>query len=234
LRKPQQAETVAAFVSRDDDQRPLLGSMGIYLFNVDVLDDILSYHASQADFGIDIIPHAVHSHVVYGYGHEGYWRDIGTIRAYYETNLMLAMPDSPFNFYDPTLPIYTHEPVLPGSVIHESSLTDVLLAEGCRIERAQISHSVVGIRSQIGASTRISDSVLNGLDFYSPDLGIGSKCDIEGAILDKNVRLGDGVVIRPFPRGSEQDGDGWVVRDGIVVLPKDSSIAPGTRIAPGE
>jgi glucose-1-phosphate adenylyltransferase len=100
--KPQQAETVAAFVSRDDDQRPLLGSMGIYLFNVDVLDDILSYHASQADFGIDIIPHAVHSHVVYGYGHEGYWRDIGTIRAYYETNLMLAMPDSPFNFYDPS------------------------------------------------------------------------------------------------------------------------------------
>jgi glucose-1-phosphate adenylyltransferase len=232
--KPQQAETVAAFVSRDDDQRPLLGSMGIYLFNVDVLDDILSYHASQADFGIDIIPHAVHSHVVYGYGHEGYWRDIGTIRAYYETNLMLAMPDSPFNFYDPQLPIYTHEPVLPGSVIHESTLTDVLLAEGCRIERAQISHSVVGIRSQIGAGTRINDSVLNGLDFYSPDLGIGSNCDIEGAILDKNVRLGDGVVIRPFPRGSEQDGDGWVVRDGIVVLPKDSSIASGTRIAPGE
>ena len=230
--KPQDRATVDAFVSRDDPAFPLLGSMGIYMFNVDVLESILNYHPSQADFGIDIIPHAVHSHVVYGYGHEGYWRDIGTIRAYYETNLLLAAHDAPFNFYDPRLPIYTHEPVLPGSIIQDSLLTDVLLAEGCRIEKAQISRSVVGIRSQIGAGTRIHASVLNGLDFYSPELGIGPNCDIEGAILDKNARLGEGVVIRPFPRGTEEDHGSWVVRDGIVVLPKDVEIPPGTRIAP--
>ena len=169
-----------------------------------------------------------------GYGFEGYWRDIGTIRAYYETNLMMASPDAAFNFYDPKLPIYTHEPVLAGSVVQDSHLQDVLMAEGCLIEKAQITRSVVGIRSQIGAGTRIVDSVLNGLDYYSPDLGIGPNCDIEGAILDKNVRLEDGVVIRPFPRGTEEVHELWHVRDGIVVLPKDVSIPAGTRIAPPE
>jgi glucose-1-phosphate adenylyltransferase len=91
---------------------------------------------------------------------------------------------------------------------------------------------VVGIRSQIGAGTRIVDSVLNGADYYSPALGIGPNCDIEGAILDKNTRIGAGVVIRPFPRGVDEDHGSWFVRDGIVVLPKDVEVQPGTRIAP--
>ena len=232
VEKPQEPATVERFVSRQDAAKPVLASMGIYMFNVDVLEDILTYHTSQADFGIDIIPQAVHSHAVFGYGYEGYWRDIGTIRAYYETNLMLAAHDAPFNFYDPRLPIYTHEPFLPCSVVQDSVLVDVLLAEGCRIEKAQISRSVVGIRSQIGADTRISDAVLNGLDYYSPDLGIGPNCDIEGAILDKNAHIGEGVVIRPFPRGTDDDHGSWFVRDGIVVLPKDVHIPPGTRIVP--
>jgi glucose-1-phosphate adenylyltransferase len=234
VEKPQDPATVERFVSRDDPDMPLLGSMGIYMFNVDVLESILLYHPTQADFGIDIIPHAVHSNAVFGYGFEGYWRDIGTIRAYYETNLMMAAPDAPFNFYDPKLPIYTHEPVLAGSVVQDSHLRDVLMAEGCRIEKAQITRSVVGIRSQIAAGTRIVDSVLNGLDYYSADLGIGPNCDIEGAILDKNVRLEEGVVIRPFPRGTEEAHEMWHIRDGIVVLPKDASIQAGTRIAPPE
>jgi glucose-1-phosphate adenylyltransferase len=146
---------------------------------------------------------------------------------------LLAAHDAPFNFYDPKLPIYTHEPVLPCTVVEDSTLTDVLLAEGCRIEKARISQSVVGIRSQIGAGTRIHASVINGRDYYSPDLGIGANCDIEGAILDKNATLGEGVVIRPFPRGTNADRDGWVIRDGIVVLPRiifqPDHIGPGDR-----
>jgi glucose-1-phosphate adenylyltransferase len=232
VEKPQDPAVVERFVSRADAAKPLLGSMGIYMFNIKVLEDVLRYHPSQADFGIDIIPHAVHSNIVYGYGFEGYWRDIGTIRAYYETNLLLAAYNAPFNFYDPKLPIYTHEAFLPATAIHDSTLTDVLLAEGCRIEKAQITHSVVGIRSQIGAGTRIRDSILNGSDFFSPEIGIGPNCDIEGAILDKNVLLGDGVVIRPFPRGTEENHESWFVRDGIVVLPKDAIIPAGTRIVP--
>jgi glucose-1-phosphate adenylyltransferase len=232
VEKPQDAAAVERLVSRNDPERPLLGSMGIYMFNVDVLEDILRSHPSRTDFGIDIIPDAVHSHVVFGYGYEGFWRDIGTIRAYYETNLLLAAHDSPFSFYDPKLPIYTHEAFLPGTVVEDSVLRDVLLTEGCRIQKSQITRAVVGIRSQIGAGTCITASVLNGSDYYSPDLGIGPNCDIEGAILDKNVHLGEGVVIRPFPRGSDQDHEKWFLRDGIVVLPKDAHIDPGTRIAP--
>ena len=159
--------------SRDDPERPLLGSMGIYLFNVDVLERILTYHPRHDDFGINIIPEAVHSQNVYGFKYNGYWRDMGTIRAYYETNLELTTQDAPFSFYDPKLPIYTLEDYLPGSIVQDSTLTEVLLAEGCWIEKAEITRSVVGIRSQIGAGTCLKDTVLNGSDFYAPDIGIG-------------------------------------------------------------
>lgn len=232
VEKPQDQETQERLISREDPARPFLGSMGIYLFNIGVLIDILTYHPRSDDFGIHIIPEAVHSHGVYGFGYDGYWRDIGTIRAYYETNLQLTAVDAPFNFYDPELPIYTHSDFLPGSVVQDSRLTDVLLAEGCRIEKAEISHSVVGIRSQVSAGAHIKDTVLIGSDYYSPELGVSRDCSIEGAIIDKNARIGEGVVIRPFPRGTELAQDSWFVRDGIVVLPKDAQILPGTRIAP--
>src|SRR5581483_12313808 len=112
---------------------------------------------------------------------------IGTIRSFYETNLQLTSADAPFNFYDPKLPIYTHARYLPGSVVRDSVLKDVMLSEGCRIEKAEITHSIVGIRSQVGVGTHIRDSILMGSDYYSDDIGIGPNCDIEGAILDKNV-----------------------------------------------
>ncbi len=233
VEKPQDRETQDRFISRDDPARPFMGSMGIYLFKTNVLIDVLTYHPSHDDFGIHIIPEAVHSHKVYGFAYDGYWRDIGTIRAFYEVNMEMTMPNSPFNFYDPKLPIYTHARFLPGSVVHDSQLTDVLLTEGCRIENAAIMHSVVGLRSQIASGTHIQDCILMGSDYYSADIGIGPNCDIQGAILDKNVRVGEGVVIRPFPRGTELDRGSWFVRDGIVVVPKDVEIPAGTRIAPG-
>ncbi len=232
VEKPQDQETQDRYISRDDAGRPFLGSMGIYLFKTKVLIDVLTYHPSHDDFGIHIIPEAVHSHRVYGFEYDGYWRDIGTIRAFYEVNMEMTLPDSPFNFYDPKLPIYTHARFLPGSVVHDSQLTDVLLTEGCRIENAAIMHSVVGLRSQVASGTHIQDCILMGSDYYSADIGIGPNCDIQGAILDKNARVGEGVVIRPFPRGTDLDFAKWFVRDGIVVLPKDVEIPPGTRIAP--
>ncbi len=233
VEKPQDQGTQDSLISRPEDpERPFLGSMGIYLFNIGVLIDILTYLPRSDDFGIHIIPQAVHSHKVFGFGYEGYWRDIGTIRAYYETNLQLTAVNAPFNFYDPELPIYTHSDFLPGSVVEDSRLTDVLLADGCRIERAEISHSVVGLRSQVAAGTHIKDTVLIGSDYYSPGVGVGPNCSIEGAIIDKNASLGEGVVIRPFPRGTELNQGSWHVRDGIVVLPKDARIPAGTRITP--
>jgi glucose-1-phosphate adenylyltransferase len=239
VEKPKDPIVQAKFVSREDDKRPYLGSMGIYLFKTEVLLDVLTNHPALDDFGGDVIPQAINTHAVYGFDFDGYWRDIGTIRSFYETNLELTSPAAPFNFYDHKRPIYTHPRVLPGSIIEESRLQHALVSEGCRIEKAEITRSIIGVRSQIAAGARIVDSILMGADYYpGPDdqnsiaMGVGPNCDIEGAILDKNVRLGEGVVIRPFPRGVDKDGTGWVVRDGIVVVPKDMAIPAGTKIQP--
>ena len=241
VEKPKDPEVLKSVVSRDDPVKPYLGSMGIYLFKTKVLAELLENPAHD-DFGSDVIPAAIKTHSVYGYDFSGFWEDIGTIRSFYETNLMLTLPDPPFNFIDQRFPIYSHPRFLPGSVVEESTLKNVLLAEGCRIEKATITHSIIGLRSQIRANTIITDSILMGNDYYerlgSPEahlgkLEIGSDCVIEGAIIDKNARIGEGVVIKPFPRGTDLDGEGWVVRDGIVVIPKSTNIPAGTRIVPG-
>jgi len=240
VEKPKDPEVQNEFVSRDDPERPLLGSMGIYMFKTKVLNDLLNYHLRHDDFGGEIIPEAIQSHEVYGFDFDGYWEDIGTIRSFYETNLKLTVSNPPFNFYDAKAPIYTHARFLPGSTVEDSQLKDVLIAEGCQIRKAQITHSIVGIRSQIAEGTVIKDSILMGADYYDVEkprgtlpIGIGKNCHIESAILDKNVRIGDDVVIRPFLLDSKDiDSQLYFVRDGIVVIAKDTEIPAGTRIAP--
>ena len=237
VEKPQDEETQNKFVSRDDPARPFLGSMGIYMFKTKVLMKLLADFPSYHDFGGDIIPQAIKSHSVFGFDFNGYWQDIGTIRSFYETNLALTTPETPFNFYDPKLPIYTDVRFLPGSIIEDSKLRDVLISDGSRILRSDISHSVIGIRSHVSTGSTIKDTIMMGSDYYERDdegqpIGIGANCHIEGAILDKNVRIGDNVVIRPFPRNTDIDNAKWYVRDGIVVIPKDAEIPAGTRIAP--
>lgn len=238
VEKPTDPAVQAKFISRPDEQRPFLGSMGIYLFNTRALIDLLHDNPTLDDFGSDIIPHAIKNLNVCGFDFDGYWRDIGTIRAFYETNLDLASANPPFDFYDTEHPIYSHPRFLPGSAVEDSVLKDVLMAEGCRIQKARITHSVIGVRSVIAAGTKIKDSVLMGADYYAaelpapPPIGIGPKCSIEGAIIDKNARLGAGVVIQPFPRGTDFSAENWVVQDGIVVIPKNSIIPDGTHIGP--
>ena len=241
VEKPKDPAIQDRFVSRDDPARPLLGSMGIYLFKTKVLTDLLTYHLRHDDFGGEIIPEAIHSHVVHGFDFDGYWEDIGTIRSFYETNLQLTSADPPFNFYDPHAPIYTHARFLPGSTVEDSKLKDALIAEGCRVRKAEITHSIVGIRSQIGEGSVIRNSILMGADYYQEEkprgnlpIGIGKNCHIECAILDKNVRIGDDVVIKPFPDNKDIDNDLYFVRDGIVVIAKDTEIPSGTRIEPAE
>ena len=154
--------------------------------------------------------------------------------------LELAGSDAPFNFFDSERPIYTNPRVLPAASVYDSVLKDVQLSEGCIVNKAKITRSIIGIRSQVGSGTRIKDTVMMGADYYSlpamrgtdVPIGIGPNCIIEGAILDKNVRIGEGVIIKPFPRGTEMDAGTWVVQDGIVVIPKDTTILPNTRIAP--
>ncbi len=239
IEKPKDPEVQNKFVSRDDPERPFLGSMGIYMFKTQVLIDLLNYHLRSDDFGGDIIPQAIQSHEVYGYDFDGYWEDIGTIRSFYETNLLLTNSSSPFNFYDAKAPIYTHARFLPGSIVEDSNLQDVLLAEGCRIEKADITHSIIGIRSQVAEGSVIKDSILMGADYYGSEksdgnipIGIGKNCHIESAILDKNARIGDNVTILPFSRDKDIDHELYYVRDGVVVIAKDTVIPAGTRIAP--
>ncbi len=240
VEKPTDPHVLQEVISRDDPAKPYLGSMGIYLFNSDVLAELLS-NPSFDDFGAHLIPSAIKSHTVYGFDFDGYWEDIGTIRSFYETNLMLTEQNPAFTFFDPKFPIYTHPRFLPGTTIEDSLLKDVLLAEGCRIEKSTISHSVIGLRSQIRCNSVITDSILMGNDYYekpgSPEsvygaLEIGPDCHITGAIIDKNARINSNVVIQPFPKGTDIDGEGWVVRDGIVVIPKSGVLKSGTRIVP--
>ena len=240
VEKPKDPALQAKFITRNDPQRPFLGSMGIYMFKTEVLVELLE-NSTYADFGGEVIPAAIYTHYVSSFEFDDYWEDIGTIRSFYETNLTLTRPDSPFRFHDPERPIYTRPRYLPGSLVEGSSLHNVLLAESCRISDAEICDSIIGLRSQIGRGTRIHQSILMGADYYEAiapsdmiPLGIGENCDIQGAILDKNVRIGPGVVIRPFSPGAEFEHRDWVVRDGIVVIPKNTTLPAGTIIAPDE
>jgi glucose-1-phosphate adenylyltransferase len=242
--KPKDPQLLETLVSRDDPERPFLGSMGIYMFNADTLIDILRSSAAD-DFGGQIIPQTIPTHAVFGFDFDGYWQDIGTIRSFYETNLALTQPNPAFNFFDPHNPIYCHPRFLPCSTVENSQLTNVLMAEGCCIRNAHISNSVVGLRCQVHSGSYIDQCVIMGSDFYETtcwqencdegdtiSIGIGRDCRLEGAIIDKNARIGRGVIIRPFPRGTDLDGSNWVVRDGVVIIPKNAVIPPGTVIAP--
>lgn len=239
--KPKDPTTLQEMISRDDAQRPYLASMGIYLFKTSVLFDLLE-SKSFDDFGGQVIPYAINDYNVFGFDFDGYWEDIGTIRSFYETNLALTSPNPPFNLFDPVRPIFSRPRFLPGSLVSNTTLEQVMIAEGCRIEDAEIRHSIVGLRSQIGRGTRIVDTILMGADYYErpieegveppAPIGIGRNCDIQGAIIDKNACLGDNIVLKPFPRGTEIETENWVIQDGIVVIPKNAVIPSGTVIAP--
>jgi len=238
--KPKDPEILDAFVSREDAEKPYLASMGIYLFNIDTLVDILTLKTGAKkfdDFGYDIIPYCVENQPrVFGYEFDGYWRDIGTIRSFYEANLDLTSQKPQFDIYDPDQRIYTHARFLPGSRLADCRLDNVLIAEGCRINNAMIEHSVIGLRSIVKSGSYIKDSVLMGADYYDSSgtipIQIGENCHIEGAIVDKNVRMAQDVTIKPFPRGTEIETDAYTVKDGIVVIPKKTILPSGTYIGP--
>mgnify|MGYP001544382684 CR=1 FL=1 len=240
LEKPRPNELTADFACRQDPEAPYLGSMGIYLFRSEVLADLL--RSSHDDFGSDVLPAAIRTHRVFGFGFDGYWEDIGTIRSFYEANLALTRPNPPFSFHDPVLPVYTHPRFLPGSRIYDVRLDNVLLADGCVVEGAEISEAIIGLRSVIAEDVVIHKTVVMGADYYEAEapsrdsgmlpIGIGRGTRIVGAIIDKNARIGPNVRIEPFPRGVELDEENWTVRDGIVAVPKNAVIPAGTTIAP--
>ncbi len=239
--KPKDPEILKQFESASHPEKPFLASMGIYVFNMDTLQDVLA--ENLVDFGRDILPQSIEKRRVCGYTFDGFWEDIGTIRRFFEVNLRMARANAPFDFYDAHAPIFTHARFLPGSEVQNSRLDEVLLADGCRIYDATVRESVVGLRSIIGAEANIQSSVLMGADFYEtdgeraenrqlgrPDIGIGENAVIKGAIIDKNARIGKNVTIRYIPDRPEEETDNWVSRDGIVIVPKSAIIPDGMVI----
>ncbi len=241
--KPKTASLLDEMVSLDDTERPYLASMGIYLFRTKLLIELLE-SKNFDDFGGQVIPYAIDNHKVFGYNFEGFWADIGTIRSFYETNLALTVPNPPFRFYDRDNPIYSRARYLPGSIVENGIFEEVVIADGCLIKKVEIRHSVIGLRSQIEGGTQVFNTIVMGADYYerpaddiegipsSAPIGIGRNCYIDGAIIDKNASLGDNVVIKPFPRGTDIETENWVIQDGIVVIPKNAIIPAGTVIAP--
>ena len=240
--KPQTDEALEGMESGDDPDKPFMASMGIYVFSTETLFDMLDTNPGT-DFGKHIIPAAIDSHRVMGYIFDGYWEDIGTIRRFYEVNLDMAAPLPNFNLYDPQRPIYTRPRFLAASKIQGGSLTNVLLADGCRIQDATIRNSVIGLRSIIGDGVSIERSVIMGADFYQPpdevdedfqpeypNIGIGQDSVIQGAIVDKNARIGRQVIIRDMPEREDVDNENWVSREGLVIVPKGAVIPDGTVI----
>jgi glucose-1-phosphate adenylyltransferase len=216
----------------------LPASMGIYVFDREVLADALA--GSEVDFGKHLIPKLIGTRRVYAFQHEGYWEDIGTIRAFYEANLDLCEPLPQFNFYDASAPIYTHARYLPASKIIKSQVERSVIADGCIINDASIEHSLLGIRSRVQAGATIRDALVMGQDYYdsperlplpgAPIMGIGHGAWIERTIVDKNARIGDDVRITPDGKPPFLDGPNFYVRDGIVVIPKNGVIMSGTVI----
>ncbi len=223
------------------DQDLLLASMGIYLFNRDVLFRLLENDLT--DFGKHIIPQIIETHRVFSYVFQGYWEDIGTIRAFFEANLDLTSELPRFNFFDMSAPIYTRPRFLPASKINGASIDHAVVSEGCIISHCHIAQSVVGVRSLVDIGSHITRTVIMGADYFEslesiqrnaaenrPRLGIGKYTRIDHAIIDKNARIGDHCVITPHGKPDTLDHTLYFIRDGVVIIPKDTVVPHGTVI----
>lgn len=219
----------------------LLASMGIYVFKRDVL--VAALNNQKPDFGRDVIPESIQQRRVFAYIYKGYWEDVGTIRSFFDANLAMCGLKPAFSFFDRSSPIYTRARFLPPTKIVESQICRSLVADGCVIIKAQLDNCVVGLRSYLGEGCDIRDTIIMGCDYYAPapeptdeepvtmpHMSIGRGTKIRQAIIDKNVHIGEGVTITGKPGEPDRDGENYYLRDGIVIIPKNTVIPAGTKI----
>jgi glucose-1-phosphate adenylyltransferase len=245
IEKPK-AELLPEWVSDTGDAmqaqgRKYLASMGIYIFNRKLLFDLLQDDFADAtDFGKEIIPQSIENKKVVSYQYDGYWTDIGNIYSFFEANLGLTADLPDFNLFDNTNTIYTRARMLPPAKISGTTLEKTVIAEGTIINASRIENSVIGIRSRIGHGTTVNSSYIMGCDYYEtlediqsdlvtgkPALGIGNRCYIKNAIIDKNCRIGDDVRINGGAHLEPIDHSLYTVKDGIVVIKKGAVIPNG-------
>lgn len=237
--------TSFGLTDEESQRRPYLASMGIYVFDYAKLIELLRADETAVDFGGEVIPCAIDKYNVQAHIFDGYWEDIGTIRAFYEANLDLAAPLPKFNFFDTESPIYTRSRYLPPSKIHDCDIDNSMVSEGCILNGVHARNSILGLRSRIDGGVRLENCIVMGSDFYesieeikaniergTPHIGIGSNTAIRRAIIDKNVRIGKNVQLLNMggienydhPKGS------FYIREGIVIVPKGSVVEDGTEI----
>ncbi|MBS0662500.1 MAG: glucose-1-phosphate adenylyltransferase [Verrucomicrobia bacterium] len=223
-------------------EKHCLASMGIYVFNRATLAEALDN--TMTDFGKEIIPGLLGRKKLFAHIFEGYWEDIGTVRAFFDANLALAQPLPPFNFFDPSAPIYTQDRYLPASKLNKCAIDHVVIGDGSILTDSFLKHSVLGIRSYVGEGSSLEDTVLMGADYYEtddqlaaniakgrPHLGVGRHCRVKGAIIDKNARIGDGCVLVADGKADGTYANGAVIiRDGVLVVPKGATLPPGTVV----
>lgn len=228
---------------RESETRPYLASMGIYVFNYEMLVDLLSRDENWVDFGREIIPASIENLNVQAYLFSEYWEDIGTIKAFYEANLDLARPLPKFNFFNADAPIYTRSRYLPPSKVQDSDIGNSMISEGCILSGVHARNSIFGLRSRIDSGVRVEDSIIMGADYYEsvdelkrnletgrPHMGIGPNSEIRRAIIDKNARIGKDVRLVNERGVEEEDGDDYYIREGIILIPKNAVLNDGTVI----
>ena len=211
-----------------------LASMGIYAFKRHVLHEVL--HNDLLDFGRDVIPHALSRFKVHAYVFQGYWEDVGTIRAFYRANLDLCESSPQFAWNLPDLPIYTRSRNLPPNRIERASLEKVSLCAGCSIQEARLKRTLLGNRCIVRKGAQIEDSILMGADYYQEEkpndssipLGIGEGTQIRQAIIDKNARIGRNCRLSPEGKPERMDHELYYIRDGILIIPKNGVVPDNT------
>ncbi len=227
------------------EKRPFLASMGIYVFNYERMVSLLREDESWVDFGKEIIPDAIKKYNVQAHLFKNYWEDIGTIRAFYEANLDLASPLPKFNFFNAEAPIYTRSRYLPPSKVHNCDIDNSMVSEGCILNGVTARRSIIGLRSRIGAGSKIENSIIMGSDIFEtveemqmnvskgiPHIGIGENTIIRRSIVDKDARIGKNVQLinsRGIEREDGEDGC-YFIREGIILIPKKAVIADGMVI----
>jgi glucose-1-phosphate adenylyltransferase len=233
---------VEARLKTPSSEKRCLASMGIYVFNRSVLVEALNN--SMTDFGKEVIPSLLNHKRLFAYIFEGYWEDIGTVKAFFDANLALAQPLPPFDFFDADNPIYTQERYLPHAKLNKCSIDHVVIGDGSILTDSSLKHCVLGIRCFVGEGSVLEDTVVMGSDTYEselqlkenvaqgrPRLGIGKGCRIFQAIIDKNTRIGDGCVLSGAGKADGiYAGGAVIVRDGVLVVPKGAVLAPGTVV----
>jgi glucose-1-phosphate adenylyltransferase len=237
--------TTLGLSAEEASRRPFLASMGIYVFKYDRLEQFLAQDPAWVDFGRDVIPGAIKSGNVQAFVFNGYWGDIGTITAFYRANLDLTCKIPKFNLFDAQAPVFTRARYLPPSKVEQSEIQDSILSEGCIIDGARITNSVVGLRSRISKGVHLDASFMMGADYYQtieemhadlttglPRVGVGEGTIIKKAIIDKNARIGSQVRLLNDGGIQNADGDGgsFYIRDGIIIVPKNSVVKDGTVV----